>query len=178
MPLIAPPDLAVIDRDLRADYEAGRERHAHFDSLRQMLLLFPPASRAADGMYDLMMRPGVLSRIMKEQVFVASSAVRGCGYATAAHGKWLIENAELTQAEVDSLIRGEDLHRHDELERAVLSFSRKVAAAPYKTIPEDIETLRSVGLQERGIVEILAVVSLSGWMNGYAQSLGLNPPTG
>jgi uncharacterized peroxidase-related enzyme len=125
-----------------------------------------------------MMRPGVLSRSMNEQVFVACSAVRGCEYATVAHGKWLVENADLTRAEVDSLIRGNDLLRHNELERAVLSFSRKVAAAPYKTIPADVETLRSVGLEERGIVEILAVVSLSGWMNGYAQSLGLNPTTG
>jgi uncharacterized peroxidase-related enzyme len=178
VPLVAPPDLDVIDPDLRADYEAGRARHAHFDSLRRLLLLFPPAIRAADGMYDLMMGPGVLSRSMKEQVFVACSAVRGCEYATLAHGDWLMEHTDLTRAEVDLLIRGDDLSRHNELERGVLAFSRKVSAAPYRTIPADIEALRSVGLEERGIVETLAVVSLSGWMNGYAQSLGLNTTTG
>jgi alkylhydroperoxidase family enzyme len=38
----------------------------------------------------------------------------------------------------------------------------------------DIESLRRAGFDERTIIEALTVVSLSGWMNGYALALGLD----
>ena len=173
MPLIAAPDIDQIDHSLRDAYESGRSRHAHFDLLRRLLLRFPAASRAADGMYDLIMETGRLPRDLKEQLFVACSAVRECDYATTGHGRWLADHTEMTEAEVDSVVRGEDLPNYSAVERAVLAFGRKVAAAPYRTMGDDIGALRAAGLDESEIVEIMTVISLSGWMNGYAAALGL-----
>jgi uncharacterized peroxidase-related enzyme len=172
--LIAAPDLEDVGGDLRAEYESGRNRFGHFDRLRRVLLRVPAAFRAADGMYGLIMEKGLLDRELKEAIFVACAAVRGCGYGLAAHGGWLIEHAQLSPANLESLARGEDLGRHSHSERALLAFARKVAAAPYRTVERDIETLRAAGLDTPEIVEALTVVSLSGWMNGYADALGLN----
>lgn len=173
MSLIAPPDLDHIDPALHADYEAARERHIHFDALRRVLLRFSAASRAVDGMYDLIMERGQLLRELKEQIFLVCSAARGCEYATTGHGQWLREHTELSEADVDSLVRGEDLPLHTEVERQVLAFGRKVAAAPYRTVSDDIARLRAAGFDEPEIVEITTVISLSGWMNGYAEAFGL-----
>lgn len=173
MSLIAPPDLDQIDPALRADYEAARERHIHFEALRRVLLRFPAASRAVDGMYDLIMERGRLPRELKEQIFLVCSAVRRCESATSGHGQWLREHTELSEADVDSLIRGENLTLHTEAERQVLAFGRKVAAAPYRTVSDDIAQLRAAGFDEPEIVEIMTVISLSGWMNGYAAAVGL-----
>jgi alkylhydroperoxidase family enzyme len=91
----------------------------------------------------------------------------------AAHGAWLTANTERTQAEVDALAGGADPGDRSVSDRALLAFARKVAAAPYRTTERDIDTLRAAGFDERTIVEALTVVALSGWMNGYAASLGL-----
>jgi len=173
MTLFAPPDLGEIDAELRLEYERGQEGHRHFDSLRKQLLRFPAAFRAADGMYDRIMEEGRLDRNLKEQIFVTCSGVRGCGYGAAAHGRWLTANTDITEDEIDALVRGDALPGADDHAKTVLAFSRKVAAAPYKTVPADIEALRTVGLDERDVVEVMTVISLSGWMNGYAQALGL-----
>lgn len=174
MALIAPPDLDQIDTRLRAEYESGRARFAHFDQLRRVLIRVPAAFRAADGMYGLIMEEGLLDRSIKEAIFVACSGVRRCRYGQAAHGAWLIEHTPMTEHEVESLARGEDLASHSASDRVLLAFSRKVAAAAYRTVERDIETLRDAGFDTPEIIETLTVVCLSGWMNGYAAALGLD----
>ena len=174
MALIAPPDLEGIDGELRAEYEASRTRFGHFDQLRRILVRAPAAFRAADGMYGLIMELGLLDRALKEAVFVTCAGVRDCRYGQAAHGRWLIEHAGMDALEVEALARGEDLSRHSAAEHALLAFARQVAAAAYRTVERDIETLRGAGFDTPEIVEALTVVGLSGWMNGYADALGLD----
>ena len=174
MALIAPPDLQRIDSELRAEYEASRTRFHHFDELRRILVRAPAAFRAADGMYGLIMERGRLDRALKEAIFVTCAGVRHCRYGQAAHGSWLIEHAGLNDLAVESLARGEGLGGHSAAEHALLAFSRKVAAAAYRTVERDIETLRGAGFDTPEIVEALTVVGLSGWMNGYADALGLD----
>ena len=173
MALIAPPNLDDIDNGLRAEYESGRARFDHFDLLRRVLVRVPAAFRAADGMYGLIMERGLLGREAKEAIFVSCAGVRHCSYGQAAHGAWLVEHAGWTVNEVESLARGEELARHSASERALLAFARKVAAAAYRTVERDIEMMREAGFATPEIVEALTVVSLSGWMNGYAEALGL-----
>jgi uncharacterized peroxidase-related enzyme len=174
MSLIAPPDLDEIDAGLRAEYELGRGRFAHFDQLRRVLIRVPAAFRAADGMYGLIMERGLLDRAVKEAMFVTCAGVRQCRYGQAAHGTWLVEHVEMTNLEVESLARGEDLVRHTASCHVLLAFARKVAAAPYRTVDSDIEALREAGFDTPEIIEALTVVGLSGWMNGYADALGLD----
>jgi uncharacterized peroxidase-related enzyme len=173
MALIAPPPLDDIDGELRAEYESGRAQYAHFDQLRRILVRVPAAFRAADGMYGLIMEQGLLDRAIKEAMFVTCAGVRQSRYGQAAHGRWLIEHTGMTELEVESLARGEELARHSAAERVLLAFARKIAAAPYRTVERDIEMLRDTGFDTPEIIEALTVVSLSGWMNGYADALGL-----
>lgn len=173
MLLIQPPELDSLEPAVRTVYETGKVSHAHFDELRKALTRFPPVLLAADGMYDLIVGQGRLDSHLKEAMIVACSAVRNCTYGVAAHSRRLISGGS-TPDEVQRLAQGEPLAIHSEADQALLSFARKVAAAPYKTVEGDIESLRRAGFDERTIIEALTVVSLSGWMNGYALALGLD----
>jgi uncharacterized peroxidase-related enzyme len=174
MALIPPPDLEDLPPEVRSQYEQHRQEHAHFDQLRLSLARFPAALRAADGMYRQIMNEGRLGRTLREQIFLVASGVRGCGYAESVHGGWLVANTGMTRADVGALRKSAPtIDRRGE---ALLGFARKVAAAPYKTVSADFDRLREAGWEIPDIVEALSVVSLSGWMNGYADALGLEAP--
>ena len=173
MALISYPDLAAAAEDVRAQYDERRDEHAHFDELRRMLVRFPAALSAADGMYDRIMNEGHLGRTLREQIFLVTSDERGCSYAVAAHGRWLVTNTDMSGTDVEAIQGGEDLPAVSFRDRALLTYTRKVAAAPYKIVTADLDELHAVGWSESEIVEALSVVSLSGWMNSYANSLRL-----
>lgn len=174
MALIPNPEPGSVAPEVWADYEACQGRHAHFDGLRRALLRFPSALRAADGMYDEIIGNGLLDRTLKEQVCVACAGVRDCAYGIAAHGQWLAQHAGFSSSDVDDIAAGRTPTTHSAFEKAILAFSRKVATAPYRTVPSDLDGLRDTGGDDRTIIETITVVSLSGWMNGYAMALGLD----
>jgi len=173
MALISYPELAAAAEDVRAQYDQHRNEHAHFDELRHMLVRFPAALSAADGMYHRIMNEGHLGRMLREQIFLVTSHERGCSYAVAAHGRWLVANTDMSGTDVAALLRLEAVRGVSDRARALLAYTRKVAAAPYKIVAADLDDLYEVGWTQPEIVEALTVVSLSGWMNSYANSLGL-----
>jgi uncharacterized peroxidase-related enzyme len=174
MPHITAPDIGSRDADVRTLYERFRAEHAHFDELRAVLVRFPSALGAADEMYRRIMNDGHLGRVLREQVFVAASSVRGCRYAVAAHGAWLAGPGGIDGGDVAALQAGEDPASASAPERTLLDVSRKVAAAAYRTVAADVDRLEEAGWSRHEIVEALTVVALSGWMNGIASALGLD----
>lgn len=170
---ITAPDIDSRDRLVRAQYERFRDEHSHIDPLRALLVRFPAALGAADEMYRRIMNEGHLGRVLREQIFVAASAVRKCHYAVAAHGDWLIGRGGMRRADVTALQEGADPASASVAERRLLEVCRKVAAAPYRTVPDDMDRLEEVGWSREAIVEALTVVALSGWMNGIAAAVGL-----
>jgi len=174
MPHITAADIGSWDDDVRARYERFRVEHAHFDELRAILVRFPSGLGAADDMYHRIMNEGHLGRVLREQIFVAASSVRGCRYAMAAHGAWLAGPGEIDDADVAALRAGEDPASASAAERTLLDVCRKVAAAAYRTVTADIDRLEEAGWGKPEIVEALTVVALSGWMNGIASAVGLD----
>ncbi len=174
MPHITAPDIGSADDDVRARYERFRTEHAHFDELRAILVRFPGALDAADEMYRRIMNEGHLGRVLREQIFVAASSIRGCRYAVAAHGAWLAGPGAIDDGDVAAMRAGEDPVSASAAERTLLDVCRKVAAAAYRTVTSDIDRLEAAGWGRQEIVEALTVVALSGWMNGIASALGLD----
>ena len=173
MPHITAPDIGSMDDGVREQYERFRAEHIHFNDLRAVLVRFPSALGAVDEMYRQIMNEGHLGRVLREQVFVAASVVRGCGYAVAGHGEWLLGSGGLTPDAVAALEAGEDPTSASAPERILLDVCRKVAAAAYRTVAADIDRLEEAGWSRQEIVEALTVVALSGWMNGIANALNL-----
>jgi len=173
MALISRPDLDSIDPALRSDYESGPERHAHFDELRATAGSVPGRTprrgRHVRGHHEPRRAPqgtegASLCGVLRcPPVRVRARRTR----------RWLTEHAGMAPSEVDALGRGEDLEYQSPAERALLAFARKVAATPFRTVASDVDALQTADCDELTIVEVLTVVSLSGWMNGYADALGL-----
>jgi uncharacterized peroxidase-related enzyme len=173
MPHITAPDIASRAEEAGTRYERYRIEHGHFDALRAVLVRFPSGLGAADEMYRQIMNEGHLGRVLREQIFLAASVVRGCGYAVDAHGAWLTGAGGLGPDAVAALREGEDPSSASEPERVLLDVCRKVAGAAYRTVAADIERLEGAGWSREEIVEALTVVALSGWMNGIAAGVGL-----
>lgn len=58
--------------------------------------------------------------------------------------------------------------------RAMLGFAEKLTLAPREMRREDIDPLRKVGLDDRGILEIVEVAAYFNFVNRLADGLGVS----
>lgn len=57
---------------------------------------------------------------------------------------------------------------------AILAFAEKLTLAPRKMRREDLEPLRTVGLDDRGILEVVEVTAYFNFVNRLADGLGVS----
>ena len=151
-----------------------RDAHAHFADLREIYAHFPESLRAVDIMYELMIGQGVLSRDLRELVFAAASDARGDHYLARAMCEQAADHRGVSADEAYSICRLEPGATCSEGEHALLAFSRKAAEVPYKMIQRDVDEVLQAGFSNRGLVEALTLVCLSGYMNVMSLSVGLD----
>jgi uncharacterized peroxidase-related enzyme len=60
-----------------------------------------------------------------------------------------------------------------EREIAMLTYVEKLTKKPYSIIPEDLDTLREVGFDDTGIVQINLIASWFNYINRVADGLGI-----
>ena len=65
---------------------------------------------------------------------------------------------------------GADLDAQD---RAMLSFARRLNFEPGRIAQEDVDTLRAAGFDDRGVVDIVLIVSLFNFMNRIVDGVGI-----
>jgi uncharacterized peroxidase-related enzyme len=134
-----------------------------------------PKLEAFVAMYnDLMLAPSGLSKLEREMIAVAVSAVNRCYYCLAAHGA-------AVRALSDDPVLGELMvmnHRAARLsprERAMLDFAVKLTAEPWAIEEPDRETLRQVGFSARDIWDIAAVAGFFNMSNRVASATDMRP---
>ena len=66
--------------------------------------------------------------------------------------------------------RQADLHPAD---RAMLDYAAKLTRAAWKVTPEDLDALRRVGFDDRGILQINLIASWFNYINRVADALGV-----
>lgn len=62
--------------------------------------------------------------------------------------------------------------------RAILTFAEKLTLAPRTTRREDLDRLRNVGLDDRGILEVVEVTAYFNFVNRLADGLGVSLESG
>jgi uncharacterized peroxidase-related enzyme len=173
MALIPYPDPADLDDDGRnavADFE---QAHGRPSLLRRMLAWFPPALGVADRMYEPCFEQGLLSRELKELLFVVSSHERGCSYCAGGHSRFLVKELGFTRSDVERLRDGEPIEQLGDAELALVAFMRKLCHEPHKTVDADIRNLRMNGWSDAEIVEALTINMISAFTNTMAMALHL-----
>ncbi len=130
---------------------------------------------AFSGMYnDLMLGDSGLSKLEREMIAVAVSAVNRCFYCLVSHGAAVRElsgKPELGEALVMNY-RVADL---DKRQRAMLDFAVMMTEASYKIEEEDRQKLRDVGFSDADIWDIAAVASFYNMSNRMSSAIDMRP---
>lgn len=118
-------------------------------------------------MYDA----GGMSRAERELGAIAASMVNRCIYCAAVHADRhakLEKDTTVTDALFTNGLNA-DLSPRD---RAIFDFARKLSEAPPNAASEDVDALRSAGVSDEEIVDLILSSSLFGWANRLMHVLG------
>lgn len=165
--------------------ELSEATRAYFDKCREKLGMVPNVLSAYafseaklsafTQMYnDLMLADSGLSKLEREMIAVAVSAVNRCFYCLTAHGaavRQLSGDPELGELMVMNYRVADLSPRH----RAMLDFSVKLTERPAEILEGDRQSLRDAGFSERDIWDIAAVASFFNMSNRMAAATDMRP---
>jgi uncharacterized peroxidase-related enzyme len=127
------------------------------------------------GMYNqLMLGESGLSKLEREMIAVAVSAVNRCFYCLVAHGAAVRElsgKPELGEA----LVMNYRVASLDARQRAMLDFAVLMTEASYRIEEHDRQKLRDVGFTDADIWDIAAVASFFNMSNRMASAIAMQP---
>ncbi len=127
-----------------------------------------------DMVDDLMLADSGLSKLEREMIAVAVSAVNHCHYCLTAHGAAVRQRGK--DPELGELIaqnyRAADLDRR---QKAMLDFAVKLTETPDKIDESDREVLRKAGFSDRDMWDIAAVVGFYNMSNRIASATDMRP---
>jgi uncharacterized peroxidase-related enzyme len=130
----------------------------------------PALLRAFSGLVTVVMRePGEVPAELKWLVAHAVSASAGCRYCQA-HTAANSAKAGLPVAKIEALMDYETSALYSPAERAVVALALAAGQVPNSTTRDHFNALRA-HFTEGGIVEIVAVISLFGWLNRWNDTL-------
>lgn len=122
-------------------------------------LNFPEFLKAKLGATKVLWQMGELTMPEIQHVGILVSRANGCPYCTAAFCTILNYGLETAEEYVQSLVQDGLAAVADERLRLLLEFALKVNATPGETTDEDVAGLRQAGLTDKGIVQLVHVVS-------------------
>ena len=157
----------------------------YFDVCQDKLGMIPNVLRAYafdveklnafTAMYnDLMLGDSALSKLEREMIAVAVSAVNKCYYCLVAHGaavRQLSGDPQLGEA----LVMNYRVAKIDTRQRAMLDFAVKLTEASAKVEEPDREALRAVGFTDRDIFDIASVAGFFNMTNRVASGTDMRP---
>jgi uncharacterized peroxidase-related enzyme len=129
----------------------------------------PEILRAFSGLSGAVLMASGIPRELKQLIALVASHSAGCRYCQAhtAHGA---ENLGVDEAKIGAAFEFETSPLFDERERAVLRIARDAACVPNRTTDAQFEALASF-YDEQEIVEIVAVISMFGFLNRWNDTM-------
>jgi len=171
--------------NLGPDAEPTPKLKAYFDKCQEKLGFVPNVLRAyafdnaklqafIDMVDDLMLADSGLSKLEREMIAVAVSAVNHCHYCLTAHGAAVRQRGK--DPELGELIvqnyRAANLPAK---QKAMLDFAVKLTEHPAKIEESDREALRKIGFSDRDIFDIAAVAGFYNMSNRIAAATEMRP---
>jgi uncharacterized peroxidase-related enzyme len=160
--------------DLAAFYDGLVERIGSVPSIVKLASLTLPAVKAAQDLYQsVLYNDSALTMVQKEMVATLVSSINGCGYCVEHHGAAL-DDAAGQPGLADRVVqhRWQDL---DPLTTVLLAFGEKLTRAPAAMSARDVEALRSHGLMDKDVLDLVQVISYFNYTNRLATALGVDP---
>ncbi|HZA01237.1 MAG TPA: peroxidase-related enzyme [Hyphomicrobiaceae bacterium] len=176
---------AVIALDLGPEAALSPELKAYFAKCEQKLGFVPNVLRAyafdevklkafIDMVDDLMLGDSGLSKLEREMIAVAVSAVNHCHYCLAAHGAAVRQRAK--NPEMGELMAQNYRAAHLPVrQKKMLDFAVKLTEHPDKVQEADRAILRQAGFSDREIWDIAAVTGFFNMSNRIAAAADMRP---
>ncbi|TYC52634.1 peroxidase-related enzyme [Rhodobacterales bacterium] len=171
--------------DIKSSERLSDKTQAYFDLCEEKLGLVPNVLkaysfdeaklRAFTDMYnDLMLGESGITKLEREMIAVAVSAVNRCFYCLTAHGAAVREiSGDPVLGELMVMnYRVADL---SDRQRAMLDFAVKLTERPAEILEDDRETLRSAGFSDRDIWDIASVAAFFNMTNRVAAASDMRP---
>jgi len=118
---------------------------------------------------QVMVAPNHLSRQLRAEIFTMASVASGCRHCQA-HGAYSLHLIGADPDRIRAIWTFEDSAEFSEAEKSALRLARDAASVPNRVEPGHFVDLRA-HWSDRQIVEMLAVISLSGWFNRWNDSI-------
>ena len=171
---IEPHDASEDMRTLYVDFQ----RRMGFPAAPNFIKIQGHSLAAASGSWGLVQNVlvgGALPRTLKEMLFVAISSDRKCRYCQAAH----LACCRMLGIDSDSLARlGGDIDAVDPPKvRDIIKFGVKCARDPQSLTTHDFDGLKTHGLRQSEIVELIAMAGLAVYANILADATGVEADT-
>jgi uncharacterized peroxidase-related enzyme len=120
---------------------------------------FPEYMKAKLGSSKILWQMGELSLPEIQHVGILVSKANGCPYCTAAFCTILNYGLETDEDYIKSLLADGTNAVQEQRLRALLEFALKVNNDPKSVTDEDTDALRTAGLSDKGIVQLVHLVS-------------------
>jgi len=167
-----PPDAA--EGELAELYRAIGGARGGVADVHQVQSLNPRAMAAHLALYKaIVFQRSTLSRVERERIGVVVSAANGCPYCVAHHGQAL-RNLGEAPAVADALERGEvDGAPVSDPERALLAWAARATREPAGASEADLAALRTVGYDDRALLDAALTVGYFNFVNRLVLLLGV-----
>lgn len=169
-PYIAPVELINASAEQREAMKITPSNKKVSDYVRT--LAHDPESYVARTLLfnAIMYVGGGLDRPDRELGALGASIVNGCKFCAVVHAR---RHAQLTQS--TSLVSALWFNRPEMLnprEAAIYRFACRLSVTPSEATSEDIVALKSVGLEEHDIIDLIHAIAIFGWANRLMHVLG------
>lgn len=167
------PHLKPVPREQLADFErrfaASEDRHGYVANSLFLLGWRPEILDAFTRLFGAVMGDGTVDRGLKQMAAQVASTASGCRYCQA-HTSTAAAHAGVPPEKVAELYEFETSPLFSDAERAVLRLARDAAIVPNAVTGEHFEELKR-HFSEPEIVELMAAVSLFGFLNRWNDSM-------
>ena len=130
---------------------------------------WPELLGAFGGLGATILQTGDIEPELKQLIALVSSRASGCNYCQA-HTSHSAHRAGVAEAKIAAAFEFEQSPLFSDRERVALRFGWHAAMQPNATEPSDFAALKQF-FSEREVVEIVAVVSLFGFLNRWNDTM-------
>ena len=171
--------------DLGPQAELTGKLQAYFDKCQEKLGFVPNVLKAyafdttklqafIDMVDDLMLSDSGLSKLEREMIAVAVSAVNHCHYCLTAHGAAVRQRAKDPEAG-ELMAQNYRAANLPARQKAMLDFAVKLTERPDTMEEADRQRLRDAGFSDRDIWDIAAVAGFFNMSNRIAAATDMRP---
>ncbi len=135
------------------------EMEGHIPNHFKMELNFPEFFKAKLGATKILWEMGELSMEEIQYIGIAVSRANQCPYCTAAFSTILTHGLRVDDQHAQQYVeKGSEVIK-DPRTRQLVEFALKVNSDAFKTTDEDIDQLRALDLTDKGILQLIHLVS-------------------